>query len=625
VSSRARVAALVFAVLVIGSSQLFRAGYSPDEEFTVFAVRGILADGLPILPSGLLYDRGVAYSYAAWVARVVSGSELPAFRALSLLSAIAALAILFALVRRISSHAAAWIAVVLVGSSIPFWVVATTGRFYAPFLAIYLAALLALSTQRTLSTPRTQRTLSTPGTLGTLGTLALLCRWLHELAFTLAAVPALLFLLAPKGERRVWWRASLAVGIGLVVGQAGLFALHYLAPFSGETMIQRFFLWQVVNLFEAPPDRQFAIMLVVMVIGWLVAPRRAGLITSIALCGVAMLLTFAIARASNAAPMSWALVKAILDEGSRYPLDMFRHLAAATPVTLATALGLLAARLAGAGGEWRAPERAAHLMWIGWVLWFGVIESGITINYLLLPVTFMLAAIAIDLIAITRSAQGSDPSAFLARGQTPLARGSDPDQRVRRGLTPTRLALVVVLVVTGIALDQWRGTGSVAERLDAARPTIAAPGIDEIRETLQPTDRIVCTDELACLLLVGRVDAWLALDDYVRERFQVRMGDENLVGVYAGSPAFNRPGELFSPRAGGKLSERTLIVDVFKDYPIGSSRAWLPRAIEADGLEVRPLLETAQLRVLQVSPPTGIARHGRGSSWRGDSVTDGSR
>jgi hypothetical protein len=41
---------------------LARSGYSPDEEFTVFAVRGIEAHGLPLLPSGLLYDRGLGYS-----------------------------------------------------------------------------------------------------------------------------------------------------------------------------------------------------------------------------------------------------------------------------------------------------------------------------------------------------------------------------------------------------------------------------------------------------------------------------------------------------------------------------------------------------------------------------------
>ena len=108
-------------------------------------------------------------------------------------------------------------------------------------------------------------------------------------------------------------------------------------------------------------------------------------------------------------------------------------------------------------------------------------------------------------------------------------------------------------------------------------------------------------------MLVNRIDAWLALDDYVRERFLVRRGDETIVGVYTGVPAVLRPADLFSLKSDGPLPERTLIVDIFKEYPIGNSRTWLPRAIEADGLQVRPLLETPQLRVLQVSPPVGHA------------------
>ena len=84
----ALVAVLVFAA---GSLQLSRAGYSVDEEFTFFAVRGIEAHGVPTLPSGLLYDRGLAYSYASWLAGSIAGSDLPAFRAVSPLSSNASL------------------------------------------------------------------------------------------------------------------------------------------------------------------------------------------------------------------------------------------------------------------------------------------------------------------------------------------------------------------------------------------------------------------------------------------------------------------------------------------------------------------------------------------------------
>ena len=125
------------------------------------------------------------------------------------------------------------------------------------------------------------------------------------------------------------------------------------------------------------------------------------------------------------------------------------------------------------------------------------------------------------------------------------------------------------------------------QRLDAARPTIRVDGIDEIRAGLQPGDRIACTDELGCLMLVGRIDRWLALDDYVRERFIVQRGDGAPSGVYTGVPAAFRPGDLFEPNADGTLPDRVVIVDVFKEYPIGNSRSWLPKAIEEDGLRSR--------------------------------------
>ena len=84
----ALIAALVF---LAGSLQISRPGYSVDEEFTEFAVRGIQAHGLPLLPSGLLYDRGLAYSYAS---TIING------RLVSLACAALSIVLAFALVRR---------------------------------------------------------------------------------------------------------------------------------------------------------------------------------------------------------------------------------------------------------------------------------------------------------------------------------------------------------------------------------------------------------------------------------------------------------------------------------------------------------------------------------------------
>ena len=107
-AAQGRIAALLaLSVIAIGSLQLARPGYSVDEEFTVFAVRGIQQHGLPLLPSGLLYDRGIAYSFLAWLAGAVTGSELPAFRAISLLAAAASVFLAFVFVRRLANETAA--------------------------------------------------------------------------------------------------------------------------------------------------------------------------------------------------------------------------------------------------------------------------------------------------------------------------------------------------------------------------------------------------------------------------------------------------------------------------------------------------------------------------------------
>jgi hypothetical protein len=561
--AKAAVALFAAAVIAGGSLQLTRSGYSVDEEFTVFAVRGISAHGLPILPSGLLYDRGIAYSYAAWLAGAVTGSELPAFRAVSVLSAAVCVLLTFFLVRRIASEATAVLASLFIAVSVPFWATATTARFYAPFLGAYLLTLYFLTHRHWW--------------IGLIAA-ATLARLTHELAFTLAIIPVVCWLLDRDGRRR-WVYATASVMGGLAIGQLVLFACHFAAPTSGDTMVRRFFLWQVLNLFERPGDRQFGIPIVVMVIGWLVAPKRAWLNSVVALSIAAAIFAFSLAQATNVAPLSVDLVKRVAIEGSRYPLDMFWHIARQTPQLLAVLLGALLYRMART--EWAPRHRAAHALWIGWILWFGVIESGMTTNYLLLPVTFMLIAIAVDLGSIGDEEDEPSPEAAKWRGM---------------------IAIVKVVLVAGAL------TGLQFRDFDTFRPTIRAEGIDEIRSGLQPNDRVACTDELGCLMLVGRIDRWLALDDFVRERFLVRRGDGPLSGVYTGVPAVFRPIDLFTPNTDGTLPDRVVIVDVFKEYPIGNSRFWLPKAIEEDGLQVTPLLETAQMRVLQVSPPERVAR-----------------
>ena len=155
-------------------------------------------------------------------------------------------------------------------------------------------------------------------------------------------------------------------------------------------------------------------------------------------------------------------------------------------------------------------------------------RSGITTNYLLLPVSFMLMAIAVDLYAM-----------LIAVG-APATRFSVPS---RVAALPVSSSLAArSLAISGVAPDR-------SARLEAARPTIMSPGIDEIRDGLQPigSHRL---HRRARLPDAGRPHRrWLALDDYVRERFLVRRGDAPVAGVYTGVPAAFRPADLFAPNA----------------------------------------------------------------------------
>ena len=159
-----------------------------------------------------------------------------------------------------------------------------------------------------------------------------------------------------------------------------------------------------------------------------------------------------------------------------------------------------------------------------------------------------------------------------------------------------------------VAFD--RSGSAPLDRLDAAVAFIRVEGIDEIRDGLQPSDRVVCTDELGCLMLVGRIDRWLALDDYVRERFLVRRGDatrDRRLHGSAGGVSSRR--SVRAERGRHACPIAILIVDIFKEYPIGNSRSWLPKAIEEDGLQVvAAARNAANARHRSFAPGTRYAR-----------------
>lgn len=589
------------------AGDLFRAGYSPDEEFTLFAVRGIRQHGLPLLPSGLLYDRGLLYSFAAWVASLAGLDILPAARLVSAGAGLGVLVLIAIELRRVTTPAFAALATVMVAVSMSFWVSATTARFYTPFLLAYLIALVLCA----------RHTLTWRGLAG-LALAAACARWSHELAFTLAGVPLLAGLAAARDRRLLWvWRTVAAIA-GLVGAQAAIFAVHAMAPpTNGDVMVKRFFLWQVLNLFEHPPldlarawplaaaaGGAVAVALAVVrarVDAWsgaliavggvaaatgqvAVAPalacaalplargntRRALIGTGLGVCtaGVAFWMLTQVAAGAGVGD-AWTALAAT---GVAYPLDMLDYLVVTSPwLVVATLAGLLSRGVT--GDDWLRVERSLHLLWIAWVLWFGVIESGITARYLLLPVTFMLAAIAVDA----------------------GARWS----RVRTGARPV-MAAVAVLVAAAITVEQWRGPLGGEARAEESRPTLDPAAI---AHEIQADDLVVAHDELAGLLAAGRLDAWLVLDPFFRERFVVRRGGEP-TGTYTGAPADDTLAPLLARAE--REHRRLVVVDVLKDAPgFGPTGILVPRQLAREDLRGEVLAEGGGFRLLRVvRPPT---------------------
>ena len=582
---------------------LMRAGYSPDEEFTLFAVRGIAAHGLPLLPSGLLYDRGLAYSYGAWLAGLAGGPALPAFRAVSLLCAALSLWALFRELRRITTPAGATLAVFAVAASLTFWVSATTARFYAPFLLCYLVALALLARPH----------LSWRGVAALVGAAAA-ARWTHELAFTLAAVPAVAVLLVAPSARWSWVRRAVWVAVGLVAGQAAIFVVHALAPPSnGDVMVRRFFVWQVLNLFERPPLDLPRALPVAALAGAVVSSGLAlarwrvnavaatlvlvgGTAAALGQVGLAPVVAFAALPVAGAAArrtlagtaltvvagaaIFWmvALMASGLDAGGAwsrldvtafvYPLDMFAYLVRESPLLVGAVVTLLLARAAGVGSPWTTHERALHGLWMGWVLWFGVIESGITQRYLLLPVTFMGAALAVDLAAVAGRVRGS-----------------------WRHLAPA----VAVVVVALVSFESWRGWAGDERRWVDARPTL---DVAPLGSDVLATDLVACTDELACLLAVGRADVWLVLDAFFRERFVVlRAGVPT--GTYTGAPAAESLLPLLERAE--REGRRLVVLEVLKDVPgYGTTAALVTRQLARENLRGEVVAERASARLMRV-------------------------
>src|SRR5712692_8338154 len=177
-ASRFALAALVVLGMFLRVPGMWTPGYFLDEELTYAAAHGIQTHGVPVLPSGVLYDRGLLYSYLAWLSGVVIGQGFVAYRLPSLLAALVMPVVLFRTARvMVGDWPALGVAALIVFS--PFHAfVSDWARFYGLTLLLSVAALLFFL-----------RYVERGGGSHRFLASVILCRLCHEFGIALAALP----------------------------------------------------------------------------------------------------------------------------------------------------------------------------------------------------------------------------------------------------------------------------------------------------------------------------------------------------------------------------------------------------------------------------------------------------
>jgi len=218
------VLAAVLAVAAAGAllagavPELRRSGYWLDEEITSLAVEGIVRDRLPTLPSGVLYERGLPYSYAAALTGRAFGYGLFSYRLTSLMLGLAAVAVTGALGRAgrgaFVGCAACWLLALF-----PAMAVASSwARFYSfATLAVAAGLLVFVSIG-----DRRSRILF----VAIVGVASLV----HEAATTLILLPAAGAVSDVEELRAASRRTILPAVIAIVLARLALVALNFAVP-----------------------------------------------------------------------------------------------------------------------------------------------------------------------------------------------------------------------------------------------------------------------------------------------------------------------------------------------------------------------------------------------------------
>jgi hypothetical protein len=126
---------------VLRSIKLGALGYWIDEDLTWLAVRGIQEHGVPLLPSGVVYDRAFPYSYLVAAFASLFGATPEGLRLPSLISSLGTIVFVYLLARDLAGRPAGFLAALLLAVSPWEHHYARMARMYAPFVLLVSASL----------------------------------------------------------------------------------------------------------------------------------------------------------------------------------------------------------------------------------------------------------------------------------------------------------------------------------------------------------------------------------------------------------------------------------------------------------------------------------------------------
>ena len=557
---------------MLRSTDMLRPGYSPDEEITYFAVQGIDERGIPILPSGAFYERGLPYSYLAWVAGTLFGHSVPIYRLPSFLFGLLGILAAFFFTRRAAGVAAALLAASLLCIAPTFVVYAQWARQYTMFVVFSLLTIGLADAARV-----------SPKWLGPFLASLCLTRGLHELAVTLGILPLFYCFSATSPSARKQALKLLAGTVAvLAASQLAVYGahvwlsdpemrlaqhhanIHRTATFSlpfhpivrempfGWLALAALFAVGIAWLTSRPSphegisrsfialasaELQYGLVVFATLFAVMSRPSRAWSVVRFALAATACSLGVWALYAARIyqAPLSFDFAKTLAQVATTPPWDAAFFFARLWPLaTLGVCLVPLAVivRRPSEPNEHDEDDEHDALLRGTWcVMLFGFFLLGI-LQMGLRPRHFIfLLAIAFTVV----------PAAALW------------PSRIRE----KRLALtgvVATLVLGSLVLEQHRAiqrTTLVESRPRAGfgpRYTFRSFPTSVWRSTVGPIaddTTIVCTDELACLYAFGRVDYWLLTAEHDRMHFAVRV-EGTARGVYAGARVIATVAELRS-------------------------------------------------------------------------------